>query len=243
MQQGAPLFRRARIQFRQPRRQARAGFHDGADQRDFSAKNLDYGGARSSFLKGEGGILVDGTWMVGQFDAASARPERPLYRGYAVRPFPSVPGAQRPSLVDGHNWVMPRDRAAHRSRTRGRAAVPGASSPPTISSGPAPAISRPTVGSSTARSGSSCRIAGISRRSRRSATPLPRLSGANRPSSSSSAKRPRRPSPEQSRSARRSPTCSGAPTRSSRVSEHRREYPCNRPACAVRTMRRACGTR
>jgi multiple sugar transport system substrate-binding protein len=32
-----------------------------------------------------------------------------LYRGYAVRPFPFLFHGRRVSLVDGHNWVMPRN--------------------------------------------------------------------------------------------------------------------------------------
>jgi multiple sugar transport system substrate-binding protein len=63
----------------------------------------------SAFLKGEGGILVDGTWMVGQFDTASHDMATPLYQGYAVRPFPYLFHDRQISLVDGHNWVMPRN--------------------------------------------------------------------------------------------------------------------------------------
>lgn len=79
-------------------------YQDGA-----SARNLDYAGAVSAFLKGEGGILVDGTWMVGQFDAAARDAASPLHEGYAVRPFPYLFEGRRVSLVDGHNWVMPTD--------------------------------------------------------------------------------------------------------------------------------------
>jgi multiple sugar transport system substrate-binding protein len=110
MQQGAPLFRDAlHANFDSPEGRRALEFMTELYQRGFSARNLDYAGAVSAFLKGEGGILVDGTWMVGQFDAAAGNTASPLYRGYAVRPFPFLFHGRRVSLVDGHNWVMPRD--------------------------------------------------------------------------------------------------------------------------------------
>lgn len=110
MQQGAPLFRDARhSNFDSAEGRRALGFMRDLYERGDSARNLDYAGAVSAFLKGEGGILVDGTWMVGQFDAAARDAASPLYRGYAVRPFPFLFNGRRVSLVDGHNWVMPRD--------------------------------------------------------------------------------------------------------------------------------------
>jgi multiple sugar transport system substrate-binding protein len=110
MQQDAPLFRDARhAAFDSPEGRRALDFMKELYQQGFSARNLDYAGAVSTFLKGEGGILVDGTWMVGQFDAAAGDAASPLYRGYAVRPFPFLFHGRRVSLVDGHNWVMPRD--------------------------------------------------------------------------------------------------------------------------------------
>lgn len=110
MQQGAPLFKDAlHSNFDSPEGRRALDFMRELYQRGFSAKNLDYAGAVSAFLKGEGGVLVDGTWMVGQFDAAAGNESSPLYRGYAVRPLPFVFQGRRVSLVDGHNWVMPRD--------------------------------------------------------------------------------------------------------------------------------------
>jgi len=122
MQQGAPLFTDARhSSFDTPEGRRALEFMKELYQRGYSAKSLDYAGAVSTFLKGEGGILVDGTWMVGQFDSASRDEKSPLYRGYAVRPFPFLFHGRRVSLVDGHNWVMPRDRsrtAAQREAAR-----------------------------------------------------------------------------------------------------------------------------
>jgi multiple sugar transport system substrate-binding protein len=110
LQQGAPLFRDARhSNFDSAEGRHALDFMKALYQRGDSARNLDYAGAVSGFLKGEGGILVDGTWMVGQFDAAAGNQASPLYRGYAVRPFPFIFHGRRVALVDGHNWVMPRN--------------------------------------------------------------------------------------------------------------------------------------
>jgi len=110
MQQGAPLFLDARhANFDSAEGRRALQFMRDLYQRGASTLNMDYAAAVSAYLKGEGGILVDGTWMVGQFDAASRNPESPLYLGYAVRPFPFLFQGRKVSLVDGHNWVMPRN--------------------------------------------------------------------------------------------------------------------------------------
>jgi multiple sugar transport system substrate-binding protein len=110
MQQGAPLFTDARhSNFVSTEGRRALNFMKELYQRGYSARNLDYAGAVSTFLKGDGGILVDGTWMVGKFDAAAHDQTSPLYQGYAVRPFPFLFHGRAVSLVDGHNWVMPRD--------------------------------------------------------------------------------------------------------------------------------------
>jgi multiple sugar transport system substrate-binding protein len=122
MQQGAAPFTDARhANFDSPAGRAALEFMKALYQRGDSAKNLDYAGAVSGFLKGEGGILVDGTWMVGQFDAAAHDERSPLYRGYAVRPFPFLFHQRQLSLVDGHNWVMPRN--AQRTASEREAAL------------------------------------------------------------------------------------------------------------------------
>lgn len=122
MQQGVPLFRDARhANFDSPAGLRALQFMKDLYQRDESAKNLDYAGALSVYLKGEGGVLIDGTWMVGQFDAASHNPASPLYNGYAVRPFPFLFHGRHVLLVDGHNWVMPRN--VRRTEAQRRAAL------------------------------------------------------------------------------------------------------------------------
>lgn len=108
MQQGVPPFADAHhSNFNSPEGRQALEFMKELYQRGYSARNLDYAGAVSTFLKGEGGILVDGTWMVGQFDTAAHDAASALYQGYAVRPFPYLFQGRQVSLVDGHNWVMP----------------------------------------------------------------------------------------------------------------------------------------
>jgi len=122
LQQGVPLFTDARhSNFASPAGRSALGFMTELYRRGYSTRNLDYAGAVSAFLKGAGGILVDGTWMVGQFDTASRDSGSPLYQGYAVRPFPFLFHARPVALVDGHNWVMPRD--AGRSAAEREAAL------------------------------------------------------------------------------------------------------------------------
>lgn len=72
-----------------------------------STTNQDNPAAIGSFLNGEGGVFPTGTWMIGTFDQEARTPGRPLYRSYAVLPYPPLFG--RPaSFVDGHAWVMPK---------------------------------------------------------------------------------------------------------------------------------------
>jgi multiple sugar transport system substrate-binding protein len=110
MQQGASPFADAhRANFNSTEGRRALEFMKNVYQRGYSPKNLDYAGSVSTFLKGEGGVLVDGTWMVGQFDSAAHDAKSPLYQGYAVRPFPYLFHKRQVALVDGHNWVMPRN--------------------------------------------------------------------------------------------------------------------------------------
>jgi multiple sugar transport system substrate-binding protein len=62
MQQGVPPFADAHhANFNSPEGRRALEFMKELYQRGYSARNLDYAGAVSAFLKGEGGILVDGT--------------------------------------------------------------------------------------------------------------------------------------------------------------------------------------
>src|SRR3546814_13509464 len=61
--------------------------------RDLTTQNPDYSAAVASFLNGGGGVLLVGTWLVQDFDAASRNPNSAIHNGHAV--FPHPPPFQR----------------------------------------------------------------------------------------------------------------------------------------------------
>jgi multiple sugar transport system substrate-binding protein len=84
-----------------------------------TTRGQDTPGAIAAFMNGEGGIFPTGTWMIGPFEAEERTQGRPLYRHYAVLPYPRLWG-QQASFVDGHAWVMPK--RPHRTEAQ-RAAI------------------------------------------------------------------------------------------------------------------------
>jgi multiple sugar transport system substrate-binding protein len=74
---------------------------------NFSTRNQDFSAATQTFTNGEGAIFPVGTWMIGPYQEEADNPARPLYRAYAVRPYPRLWGRDA-AFVDGHAWVMPR---------------------------------------------------------------------------------------------------------------------------------------
>ncbi len=72
-----------------------------------SSRNQDNPAAIASFINGEGGVFPTGTWMIGGFEQDAQAPGRPLYRSYAVLPYPRLWGHEA-GFVDGHAWVMPK---------------------------------------------------------------------------------------------------------------------------------------
>ena len=110
MQQGTPLYAGARrATFRTPAAHEALRLFKTIQQRDLTTKNQDYSAAVSSFLRGEGGVFLVGTWMVGTFDAEARKPGTALSGGYAVVPYPQLYPARNATFADGHNWVMPRN--------------------------------------------------------------------------------------------------------------------------------------
>lgn len=77
------------------------------DREQLTTRNQDFSAATQSFTNGRGGIFPVGTWMIGPYDEAACDPESPLYRSYAVLPYPRLWGRDA-AFVDGHAWVMPR---------------------------------------------------------------------------------------------------------------------------------------
>jgi multiple sugar transport system substrate-binding protein len=71
-----------------------------------TTKDQDYASATIGFPNGDGGVYLVGTWVIGDYDAESRKPNRPLFNGYTVVPYPQL-FARDASFVDGHAWVMP----------------------------------------------------------------------------------------------------------------------------------------
>ena len=85
-----------------------------------TTRNQDFPAATAAFMNGGGGIFPTGTWMIGAYDDEAATQGRPLYRNYAVLPFPRLWGREA-AFVDGHAWVMPRaDRSPAEQQAIGR---------------------------------------------------------------------------------------------------------------------------
>ena len=68
--------------------------------------NMDTPGAIAAFVSGQGGIYPTGTWMIGSFEQEATTPGRPLYKSYAVFPYPRLWGSHV-EYVSGHSWVVP----------------------------------------------------------------------------------------------------------------------------------------
>ena len=80
-----------------------------------TTRNQDYPAAVASFMNGDGGVFLIGTWMIGPFEQEARTPGRPLYRSYAVFPYPRLFGHDA-AFVDGHAWVMPKRRRTPEQR-------------------------------------------------------------------------------------------------------------------------------
>ena len=74
---------------------------------DLTTKNQDFSAATQTFVNGDGGIFPVGTWMIGPYDDEASKPGRPLYRNYAVLPYPRLWGHDA-AFVDGHAWIVPK---------------------------------------------------------------------------------------------------------------------------------------
>lgn len=72
---------------------------------DLTTKDMDYPSAVAAFPGGEGGIALNGTWLIGDYVAASEK-KGALEGGYTVYPYPQLFEADA-SYADGHAWVMP----------------------------------------------------------------------------------------------------------------------------------------
>jgi multiple sugar transport system substrate-binding protein len=83
-----------------------ATFFKRINDEHLGTQNMDTPAAIAAFINGEGGIYPTGTWMIGSFEKEAETPGRPLYRNYAVFPYPRLWGAHV-EFVSGHSWVVP----------------------------------------------------------------------------------------------------------------------------------------
>ena len=107
MAQGAVLFPDARhVRLATPVGEQVAAFFKRINDEHLGTQNMDTPAAIAAFINGEGGIYPTGTWMIGSFEKEAQTPGRPLYKSYAVFPYPRLWG-QRVEFVSGHSWVVP----------------------------------------------------------------------------------------------------------------------------------------
>ena len=107
MAQGAVLFPDPKhIRLNTPIGLAVANYFRRINVEKFGTQNMDTPGAIAAFVSGLGGIYPTGTWMIGSFEEEATTPGRPLYKSYAVFPYPRLWG-QRVEYVSGHSWVVP----------------------------------------------------------------------------------------------------------------------------------------
>jgi multiple sugar transport system substrate-binding protein len=107
MAQGAVLFPDPKhIKLNTPVGLQIATFFRRINAEKLGTRNMDTPGAIAAFVNGEGGIYPTGTWMIGSFEQEATTPGRPLYKSYAVFPYPRLWGSHV-EYVSGHSWVVP----------------------------------------------------------------------------------------------------------------------------------------
>ena len=119
MAQGAVLFPDPKhIRLNTPQGVRVATFFRQINVQHLVTLNMDTPAAIAAFINGRGGIYPTGTWMIGSFEQEAETPGRPLYKSYAVFPYPRLWG-KRVEYVSGHTWVVP----ARKRTTRQRQAI------------------------------------------------------------------------------------------------------------------------
>lgn len=116
MAQGAVLFPDPKhIRLNTPIGVRVAAFFREINVQHIGTLDMDTPAAIAAFENGEGGIYPTGTWMIGSFEQEAETPGRPLYRSYAVFPYPRLWG-DRVEYVSGHSWVVPARRRTPQQR-------------------------------------------------------------------------------------------------------------------------------
>jgi len=71
-----------------------------------TTKNEDYPATVSGFAAGEGGVMINGTWLVDNYIGEAKKAGGALENGYDVVPFPQLYPANAKVWADGHSWVI-----------------------------------------------------------------------------------------------------------------------------------------
>ncbi len=107
-QQGAELFKDpTHIQLTTPEAKNVVSLFKQIYDEGLTSKDMDYPATVSAFSKAEGGVLLNGNWLLGTYDAESKKNSSPLYNSYAAYPYPMLFHKKAAVYVDGHAWVMP----------------------------------------------------------------------------------------------------------------------------------------
>ena len=116
MAQGAVLFPDPRhIRLNTPVGVQVATFFARINAERLGTLNMDTPGAIAAFVSGEGGIYPTGTWMIGSFQKEAETRGRPLYKSYAVFPYPRLWG-NHVEFVSGHSWIVPARKRSAKQR-------------------------------------------------------------------------------------------------------------------------------
>ncbi|MDQ0458019.1 extracellular solute-binding protein [Rhizobium paknamense] len=77
-------------------------------EKNWSTHDLDYAASITAFLAGQGGVHLNGTWVVGDYNTSAKTPGTALNKGgYAVYPYPQLFGGAKAQFADGHTWAVP----------------------------------------------------------------------------------------------------------------------------------------
>lgn len=117
-QQGGSLFPKTdqAIDLGTPEVKAAVAFMRTVYAEGLSTRHMDYSAALQAFMAGAGGVMPNGTWLLGQLNDRAAQPGNPLSRAYEAQPEPALYGKPA-TWADSHVWVMlrnPKQTAAER---------------------------------------------------------------------------------------------------------------------------------
>jgi len=109
-QQNASLFPKTdqAIDLGTPEVRAAVSFMRTVYAEGLSTRNMDYSAALQAFMAGAGGVMPNGTWLLGQLNDRAAQPGNPLSRAYEALPEPTL-YARPATWADSHVWVMLRN--------------------------------------------------------------------------------------------------------------------------------------